>query len=180
MQKLEHRSFSELRSEGDDNILVGIVVPYGTVSKIGERFTEKWLPGSVGTIGPEVRCNLHHDRSSPLAVNLPDGGLSFTDSATELRARIQLPATQLGRDTALLVQRHVLGGLSAEFRCLKDTWSGRARTISSVEFLGLAIVDRPGLTGSVIELEARWKEIGGDERHDDQDRAFRRRLLRWV
>ena len=179
MHEIERRAFSgELRAEGE-NVLVGIVVPYGNVSKIGERFTEKWLPGSVGTIGPEVRCNLHHDRASPLAVNLPDGGLSFTDSATELRARIELPRTQIGLDTALLVKRHVLTGLSAEFRCLKDTWSGRARTITSVELLGLAVVDRPGLRGAAVEIEGRWAEIGGDD--DEQELpAYRRRLLRWV
>lgn len=177
MQKLEHRSFSELRSEGDDHVLIGIVVPYGTVSKIGERFTEKWLPGSIGTIGPEVRCNLHHDRASPLAVNLPDGGLSFTDSATELRARIELPKTQIGMDTALLVKRHVLGGLSAEFRCISDQWRGRERTITSVELRGLAVVDVPGLAGALVELEARWAEI---DQHEQEDPAYRRRLLRWV
>ena len=177
MHEIERRAFTELRIEGDSSILVGIVIPYGTVSKIGD-FTEKWLPGSIGTIGPEVRCNLHHDRASPLAVNIEGGGLSFTDSATELRARIELPKTAIGIDTALLVKRHVLAGLSAEFRCLKDSWSGRERTITSVEFRGLAVVDVPGLDGAEVALEGRWKEIGGDD--EQEGPQPRRRMLRWV
>ena len=180
MQTIEHRAFSgELRAEGD-NVLVGVVVPYNTASRIGDRFTEIWKPGAIGEIGPEVRANVQHSRSAALAVHREGGGLSFTDSSAALSVRIELPPTQAGADTAELVRRHVLGGLSAEFRCISDQWRGRERTITSVELTGVGIVDEPGLLGAEVEIESRWQEIGGDEGHDDDDRAFRRRLLRWV
>lgn len=179
MQEIEHRSFSgELRAEGD-NVLVGIVVPYTVASKIG-GFTEIWEPGACGQIGPEVRANVQHERKALLAIHRPGGGLEFTDSPTELRARITLPGTQLGLDTAEMVRLHVLGGLSAEFRCITDTWCGRERTITSVELTGVGIVDEPGLSGAEVELEARWKEIGGQEDDEQEGPQLRRRLLRWV
>ena len=115
MQKIEHRSFSELRAEGD-NVLVGVVVVYNTASRIGDRFTEIWKPGAIGEIGAEVRCNIQHRRESPIAVHTDQGGLSFTDTATELRARIEVVPTANGTDCLELVKRGILTGLSAEFR----------------------------------------------------------------
>ena len=182
MQKIEHRSFSgELRAEGE-NVLVGVVVPYNAASRIGDRFTEIWLPGAIGEIGPEVRANVQHSRSAALAVHREGGGLSFTDSAYRAESADRTaPDTGRGMDTAELVRRHVLGGLSQQsLDVFRTQWRGRERTITSVELTGVGIVDEPGLLGAEVEIEARWKEIGGDEEHDDDDRAFRRRLLRWV
>ena len=154
--EIEHRAFNELRAEGG-NVLSGVVVPYNRASQIGERFSELWRPGSIGSIGPEVRCNVQHRRESPIAVHKENGGLTFTDTSTELRARIEVAPTANGSDCLELVRRKILTGLSAEFRCLKDQWSGRQRTITSVALTGLAVVDVPGLDGAEVALEKRYR-----------------------
>ena len=153
--EIEHRAFDEIRAEGD-SILVGVAVPYNRASQIGERFTEIWRPGSVGEIG-EVRANVQHSRSAPLAVHKEGGGLSFQDTSTELRARIDVVQTANGADCLEMVRRGILTGLSAEFKCLQDSWRGRERTITSVELRGLAVVDVPGLDGAAVALEKRYK-----------------------
>ena len=152
---IEHRAV-ELRAESE-SLLSGILIPYGVGSRIGEKFTETWAPGSVVAIGSEVRANVQHDRGRSVAVNRPGGGLSFTDTSTELRARIELPDTSEGRDVRVLVSRGVLSGLSAEFRARRDVWRGTDRTILEAEIRGLAIVDQPAHDGALVELEARYK-----------------------
>ena len=104
---LERRAF-EFRASDDGGTVEGIVVPYGQPARIAD-FTERFLPGSL-SFG-DVIANRQHDRHRPLA-RTNGGGLTLTDSATELRARIELPDTQDGRDVRELVRLGVLRGLS--------------------------------------------------------------------
>lgn len=60
--------------------------------------------------------------------------------------------TQEGRDTRTLVQAGVLRGLCAEFRAIRDEWPSPAtRIVHEAELRGLAVVDKPGHDGAVIE-----------------------------
>ena len=154
LNEIEHRAV-ELRAESE-GVLSGILIPYGVPSVIGGKFTETWAAGSVAGIG-EIRANVQHDRGRSVAVNRPGGGLSFTDTSTELRARIELPDTTEGRDVRVLVARGVLSGLSAEFRARRDVWRGTDRRILEAEIRGLAIVDDPAHSGALVQLEARYK-----------------------
>ena len=153
MHEIEHRAV-ELRAESE-GVLSGVLIPYGVPSTIGGKFTETWAAGSVAGIG-EVRANVQHDRGRSVAVNRTGGGLSFTDTSTELRARIELPDTTEGRDVRVLVSRGVLSGLSAEFKALKDEWRGTQRTILRAQIRGVGIVDTPAHDGALVELEARY------------------------
>ena len=150
---LERRAF-EFRASDDGGTVEGTVVPYGQPARIAD-FTERFLPGSL-SFG-DVIANRQHDRHRPLA-RTNGGGLTLTDSATELRARIELPDTADGRDVRELVRLGVLRGLSAEFRTVRDQWEGSARTIHEAKLTGLAIVDVPAYAGAGIEAReaALW------------------------
>lgn len=154
---LERRAF-EFRASDDGGTVEGIVIPYGQAARIAD-FTERFLPGSL-SFG-DVIANRQHDRHRPLA-RTDGGGLSLTDSATELRARIELPDTADGRDVRELVRLGVLRGLSAEFRTLKDEWEGSQRTIREAQLTGLAIVDVPAYAGAGIEAReaVEWLKAG--------------------
>ena len=106
--------------------------------------------------------NVQHDRTRAIARNRPGGGLTLTDSATELRAQIELPTNGDGPIVRELIERGVLSGLSAEFRVLPDgeSWSGRARLITRAELIGLGLVDQPAHADALIDLEARFKRLG--------------------
>lgn len=142
--KTEFRSF-EFR-EAADGVLEGVVIPYGQTAKIG-GFTERFTAGSI-QFG-DVIANRQHDRKQPLA-RTGGGGLTLTDSSSELRARIELPDTADGRDVRELVKRGVLRGLSAEFRVSRDSWAGSARTIHVATLTGLAVVDRGAYAGATV------------------------------
>lgn len=154
---VERRAF-EFRASDDGGTVEGIVIPYGQTAKIAD-FTERFLPGSL-SFG-DVIANRQHDRHRPLA-RTNGGGLVLTDSATELRARIELPDTVDGRDVRELVRRGILRGLSAEFRTLKDEWEGSQRTIHEAALTGLAIVDVPAYAGAGIEAReaVEWLKAG--------------------
>ena len=89
-------------------------------------------------------------------------GLRVTDSASELRARIELPDTQDGKDVRELVRLGVLRGLSAEFRTVRDQWQGSERTIHEAQLVGLAVVDQPAYLGAGIEAReaVEWLKAG--------------------
>ncbi len=155
---VERRSF-EFRAAGDGTTVEGVVVPYNSPTRVAD-FTERFLPGSL-TFG-DVIANVQHQRSRPLA-RTGGGGLTLSDSDSELRARIELPDTADGRDVAELVKRGVMRGLSAEFRVKKDRWSGNERTIESAVLSGLAVVDEGAYAGATL-AEVRENAIGVIER----------------
>ena len=159
--KTERRAF-EFR-EAADGVLEGVVIPYGQTAKIG-GFSERFEAGSV-TFG-DVIANRQHDRKQPLA-RTGGGGLTLTDSATELRARIDLPDTADGRDVRELVKRGVLRGLSAEFRVQRDSWAGSARTIHAATLTGLAVVDRGAYAGATVaEMREAVEAMGRPKRRE--------------
>ncbi len=153
---IERRAF-EFRASDDGGAVEGIVIPYGQPAKVAD-FTERFLPGSI-SFG-DVIANRQHDRHKPLART--GAGLTLTDSASELRARIELPDTVDGRDVRELVRLGVLRGLSAEFRTVRDQWQGSERTIHEAQLVGLAVVDQPAYLGAGIEAReaVEWLKAG--------------------
>ena len=154
---IERRAF-EFRASDDGGTVEGIVIPYGQSATVAD-FTERFLPGSI-SFG-DVIANRQHDRHKPLART--GAGLTLTDSASELRARIELPDTVDGRDVRELVRLGVLRGLSAEFRTLKDQWEGSERTIHEAQLVGLAVVDRGAYSGATVaevREAAEWLKAG--------------------
>ena len=83
-------------------------------------------------------------------------GLAFRDSASALRATIELPRTADGDDALELLDRDVLRGFSVEFRCLREDWAGNVRVVREATLTGLALVANPAYVGAVTEeLRAR-------------------------
>ena len=134
-------------------VIEGVVIPYGTASRIGGVFDEVFEAGAMRFA--RVVANVQHDRARPLA--RLGHGLTLTDSAAELRARIELPDTTEGRDARALIEAGVLTGLSAEFRAVREDWPAPdRRVIYEAELRGLAVVDDPAHeTALIAEVRAR-------------------------
>ena len=156
--KREQRRFGvELRDAPDrmsPGILSGRLVTFGEWADIGGLFRERIVRAGL-TPDARVVANLQHVRSRPLAATGQNGGLVLAVSDEGIDARIRLPDTADGRDTATLVREGVLTGLSVEMAVQDDRWSGRERTIRAATFDRIGVVDSPAYPGSVLaELRA--------------------------
>ena len=140
----ERRAF-EIRA-ADDGTLTGTVVPYNTPTRIGS-FREQFAPASLRF--DDVILNRQHQRGVALA-RTGGGGLTLVDSAEALRASITMLDTQDGRDVMTLIRGKVLRGLSAEFKMIREEWTGDLRTIRDAVLLGVGIVDSPQYAGATV------------------------------
>ena len=147
----------ELRADADGvGTVEGVVVRYGDVSP---AFNESIDAGAFGDLkSADVIVNHQHVREQPLART--GSGLTLTDSDADLRASIELPDTQLGRDVATLVRSGVLQGLSTEFYISEFAIRSGLTHVTAAKLTGLAVVDRPAYPDSRIGLrQNRWAPI---------------------
>ena len=147
MAAIETR-FSELRQDADGR-LSGTVLKYGDVASVGgisERF-ESAAFGDAAAL--DIVLNRQHDRRVALA-RTGGGGLTLTDSTTQLTMAVELPDTADARDTLALVKAGVLRGLSIEFRAVREAFEHGVRVISEAVLTGLAVVDKPAYSESTV------------------------------
>ena len=83
--RIEYR-FAPLEFRDDGAVITGIAMPYKTVARIAGAFDESVEPGAFGDVaGLDVILNSGCTmRSEPIA-RTGRGGLTLTDSSTELR-----------------------------------------------------------------------------------------------
>lgn len=149
--------------DGGAGTLYGPALVYGDVANVyGIR--ESIAPGAFGDTLKSDRliCNFMHDRRQPLA-RTDGGGLVLTDGPKQVYAEISLPNTVLGRDTAELVDRKVLRGLSIEFYPQAYRRGDGMVIWTKARFAGLGVVDIPAYGKSIPDK--RWLELA--EREDD-------------
>ena len=141
--KLEFRfAVFEVRQEGDHAIVEGAAMPYGAKANIAGAFTETVQPGAFAGRMADVVCNYMHRRSEPVA-RTDGGGLTLTDSAERLIARVEIPAYR--KDIIDQVKRKILRGFSVEMfvqrRGVARTRPTRHQASATVR--DLALVDTP-------------------------------------
>lgn len=142
-----------VKFERSESSVHGVVVRYGETASIGD-FRERFEPGAFGDTlaSPALRVNLQHRRERPLAIP------RFDDTPTALHAAFTLPDTSDGRDARALMETGVLTGLSMEFVPVEERFEGGVRVISRAQMLGLALVDYPAYSQSLVEFGKRWLE----------------------
>ena len=141
--------------EGSDGVGVveGIAIRYGDVS---DAYRERVESGAFGDVSElDIIANLQHQRTQPLARS--GAGLTLTDTAENLTARIDLPDTTVGRDAKVLLQAGVLRGLSIEFWPDRYRMESDLMVVETAKLVGLALVDKPAYPDSAASL--RWSPI---------------------
>ena len=89
--RIEYR-YAALEFRDDGAVITGVAMPYGTVARIMGAFDESVEPGAFGDVaGLDVILNRMHLRSEPIA-RTGKGGLTLTDSSTELRLKAEIPS----------------------------------------------------------------------------------------
>ena len=152
---IRFRAGCEVRMEGTQPIITGVVMPWETRTEIG-AFSEAFLHDSLRWKDP-IKLNLLHQQRLPIA-STGDGTLllSKTDSGLLLHAE---PADSEIREGVLsLLKTGVLTGLSVEFRAIKDHFVGRERTVELARLTGIGLVDKPAYEDAAVQIEERWLE----------------------
>ena len=128
MMKIEERrSFAgdvEIRMIEGARVAVGYAAKFGVRSADLGGFVEQIAPTAFTktVMESDVRALRDHDPSRLLG-RTGAGTLRLFIDSVGLRYEIDLPDTQEGRDTALLLERGDLFGSSFGFRTISDTWA---------------------------------------------------------
>lgn len=157
--------FRAAGSSGSPGTLAGVVMPYGVDTELAPGIRERFEAGAFGpdVAGLDVVANRQHQRGDALA-RTGGGGLVLADAPDALRATLELPDTQSGRDVATLASRGVLRGFSVEFAGARDAFVGGVRVVREARLIGLAVVDTPAYGDALASLRARAAEAGRTRR----------------
>ena len=157
--KLEFRfAVFEVRQEGDRAIIEGAAMPYGAKANIAGIFTETVEPGAFDGRMDDVVVNYMHQREAPIA-RTDGGGLTLTDSAERLTARVEIPSYR--EDILDQVTRKILRGFSVEMFVKDEAWPEvDRRVIKQAQLSGLALVDTPAYSKATMTLAQRMKQRG--------------------
>lgn len=154
---LEMRAAAEVRATGRQ--LVGYAAKFNVKADLGS-FTETIQPGafrvSLATPGADVLALVDHDPARLLA-RTKSGTLRLVEDGVGLAFALDVPDTQLGRDTLALAQRGDLGGCSFGFRVVQEGWATRdQRTLIEVSLVEISIVQAwPAYDQTTVSARAR-------------------------
>lgn len=146
--------------------LHGSAVVYGVTATIGGSFKELWLPGAFsrslagGGARGDVLALFGHNSDLVLG-RRSAGTLTLADRAGSLDFSIDLPDTQLGRDTRTSVARGDVNGMSFQFQVVPggDTWSREAdgwdlRVVHEAEIAEVSPVAFPAFQSTSVFARA--------------------------
>lgn len=135
-----------VRAEGKPTMLVGYAARYNSWSPEYYGFRERVAPGAFARAlkgEDDVRALWNHDSAQVLGRTGP-GTLRLRDDPQGLIAEIDLPASPLGENARVAVERGDVSQMSFQFRKLKDEWTEEeveGRTVTSRTLLELRLID---------------------------------------
>ena len=139
---------TELRVEG--RRLSGTVMRYGEVSPSHQ---ERFEPGSL-RMAESVHLDLHHDIERAVAWH-PGGGLTLENGRDALTMRAELPPIPAADRALDEIRSGAVGGLSVEFRPVKERRDADIRVIEDAVLTGIGIVRAPSYKQSGVEARRR-------------------------
>ena len=180
MNKNEFRysdeEFEFRASDSGLGVVSGVIIRYGDVAKIGQGLTEQIESGAF-TVG-QWWANRMHERQDILGAT--GSNLKLVEGADALRFSLELPATQLGRDTAYELDKGFLLGASVELGMVTARYQGARRVITKSTAIRFALVDQPAYPDSLLKLN-RWQDWEGYEGDEEaepvEERAAAHRFL---
>ena len=158
----------EYRADGNGlGVVSGVIVRYGDVATIGP-LSEEINKGAFAFTEPWW-ANRMHERRDILGVSGAD--LSLSDDTDALRFRLQLPETQLGRDTAYELDKGFLRGASIELGAVTARYEGLRRIVQKSTAVRFALVDKPAYPDSLLKLN-RWEDWEGYQGEPESTRRY--------
>jgi HK97 family phage prohead protease len=140
--------------------LAGYAAIFGTPADIGGAFTETIRAGAFAVslrAGGDVLALVDHDQTKLLG-RTRSGSLRLSEDAKGLGFEVDVPDTQLGRDTLSLATRGDLGGMSFGFRVVDEDWPDkRTRELRAVDLVEISVVSAwPAYDGTSVAPRQRY------------------------
>ena len=143
----ERRAGGEVRAEG--RRLIGTAMRFGDTSP---SHRERFAPGSL-RLAEAVHLDLHHDVERVVAWH-PGGGLTLQGDRDALRLVADLPPLPAADRALAEVRAGAVGGLSVEFRAVRESLDGSIRVIEDAILTGIGLVRSPSYPASGVEARA--------------------------
>jgi len=126
MQTIRTYPVSQMRMEKTDSgrKLVGLAIPYNSLSRDLGGFKERFMPGSVSAsiARGEIAALFNHDVSKPLA-SQKAGTLRLTETSEGVHAEIQLtPGVSYADDAIRMLEKNEGTGMSFGFNPKDVRW----------------------------------------------------------
>lgn len=172
--EIEQRTIeAELRAATGNGVqrLIGYAAVFNSLSHDLGGFREVIEPGAFRrwlTTNPDVRALINHDPNLVLG-RTTAGTLRLAEDARGLLVEIDLPPTQLGRDTWVLVQRGDVSQMS--FRFWVPTPEGERwtrvngetiRRLLDIDFDDVTVATYPAYEKSVVAVQQRAAQFAAD------------------
>lgn len=162
-EQIEYR-FAALEFRDGGAVVEGRAMVYGSTARIANAFDESCEAGCFGDVAAgDVVLNRMHDQTDPFA-RTGGGGLTLTDTPTELRLRADIP--EYRADLRDMVSRGILRGFSVEMRVKAEDWpSPTKRVIRAARLTGIGLVDRPAYGDATAAIAKRALECRTPNRY---------------
>lgn len=172
----------EVRSEDNNNTLIGYAAVFNSESRDLGGFTEVISPGAFSATlqsGYDFKAFLNHNSERTLG-RIGNGSLKLIEDEVGLRAEITLPNSQFGRDLAEEVRSGYLNKMSFGFSVKEEDWVTResdgvlVRILRVVDLFEVSIVSEPAYLDTSI-AKRNYEEVVKTDEVDNLDN-FKRKL----
>lgn len=148
--------------------IVGYAAVFGTESEDLGGFTETIRVGAFTETlksKPDVRALVDHD-SRQILGRTKSGTLSLSVDTIGLRAEIQPPDTQVGRDVMESIRRGDIDQMSFGFRTTEDEWNEdfTRRELIGVDLFDVSVVAFPAYRDTSVAVRSRDRRRDADRR----------------
>ena len=134
----------------------GFAAVFGRLSENLGGYREKIRPGAFQN---SIKSNdivglYNHDHGNVLG-RTAAGTMRLRETEVGLETVIDLPATQLGRDTYELVRRGDLSGMSFGFHVVQEAWNSTSeRELIEIDLMEVSVVAFPAYKQTTIEARS--------------------------
>ena len=174
---IEIRSNIELRAlEGEKNTIHGFI-PYNSNSE-GLPWVERLARGCFTKTLQESRdiLALYDHATGNLLARTSNGSLRFNDTDAGLEFDIDLPETQLGKDSYEMVRSGLIGGCSFGFTTVQDEWTyennQETRVILEARLYEVSLVAQPAYPQTNVAARSLSSMFEGKEITEDEEKSI--------
>jgi len=164
MRERERRFLSgvQVRANSKAGKLEGYAAVFNSPSEDLGGFVETIRPGAFGRAinnRQDVCCLFNHDISAILG-RTASGTLRLAQDSLGLHFECDVPASPVGQNVYVAVERGDIGGCSFSFQALADDWNmdGTQRELIDLNLFDVGPVTQPAYLATTVDARTLWPQ----------------------